>query len=131
MMPHLAPQSRQHEGPEIRPAQVLQEEVEKMIRSGQEPSTTKIKDIEKLVSGEILPELQPTQSMAQMDLMTLSHSVSVINQNTYQDLQTTKHTMELQVMHARNALSSCRTAEAPLHASKVSHCSERDQFSQA
>merc|ERR1719217_2047625 len=44
MMPHLAPQSRQHESPEIRPAQVLQEEVEKMIRAGEEPSTTKIKD---------------------------------------------------------------------------------------
>merc|ERR1719247_2595274 len=130
MMPHLAPQSRQHESPEIRPAQVLQEEVEKMIRSGQEPSTTKIKDIEKLVSGEILPELQATHSMAQMDITMMSHAASATNQNTYQELQTTKHTMEVQVMHARDALSNCRTAEAPLNASKVLHCSVRDRFLQ-
>merc|ERR1719324_602484 len=128
MMPHLAPQSRQRESPEIRPAQVLQEEVEKMIRSGQEPSTTKIKDIEKLVSGEILPELQGTHSMAQMDITMMSHAASATNKKTYQELQTTKHTMEVQVMHARDALSNCRTAEAPLNASKVLHCSERDRF---
>jgi len=130
MMPHLSPQSRQHESPEIRPAQVLQEEVEKMIRSGQEPSTTKIKDIEKLVSGEILPELQATHSMAQMDITMMSHAASATNQKTYQELQTTKHTMEVQVMHARDALSNCRTAEAPLNASKVLHCSVRDRFLQ-
>merc|ERR1719305_1544928 len=130
MMPHLAPQSRQHESPEIRPAQVLQEEVEKMIRSGQMPSTTKIKDIENLVSGEIFPELQATHSMAQMDITMMSHAASATNQNTYQELQTTKHTMEVQVMHDRDALSNCRTAEAPLNASKVLHCSVRDGFLQ-
>merc|ERR1719327_1969333 len=128
MMPHLAPQSRQHESPEIRPAQMLQEEVEKIIHSRQEPSATKIKDIEKIVSGEIFPELQATHSMAQMDITMMSHSVSATNQKTDQDLQTTKHTMEVQVMHARDALSTCRIAEAPLNASKVLHCSERDRF---
>merc|ERR1719482_218079 len=128
MMPHLAPQSRQHDSPEIRPAQMLQEEVEQIIRSGGEPSATKIKDIENLVSGEIFPELQATHSMAQMDIAMMSHAVSATNQNTYQELQTTKHTMEVQVMHARDALSNCRTAEAPLNSSKVFHCSERDRF---
>merc|ERR1719324_2031177 len=128
MMPHLAPQSRQHESPEIRPAQMLQEEVEKIIHSRQEPSATKIKDIEKIVSGEIFPELQATHSMAQMDITMMSHSVSATNQKTDQDLQTTKHTMEVQVMLARDALSNCRIAEAPLNASKVLHCSERDRF---
>merc|ERR1719482_2201633 len=130
MMPHLAPQSRQHDSPEIRPAQMLQEEVEQIIRSGGEPSATKIKDIENLVSGEIFPELQATHSMAQMDIAMMSHAVSATNQNTYQELQTTKHTMEVQVMHARDALSNCRTAEAPLNASKVLHCSVRDRFLQ-
>merc|ERR1719353_755063 len=99
-----------------------------MIRSGQMPSTTKIKDIEKLVSEEILPELQATHSMAQMDITMMSHAASATNQNTYQELQTTKHTMEVQVMPARDALSNCRIAEAPLNASKVLHCSERDRF---
>merc|ERR1719247_1851787 len=130
MMPHLAPQSRQHESPEIRPAQVLQEEVEKMFRSGVEPSITKIKDIENMVSGEIFPELQALHSMAQMDLMTMSQTVSKTNKNTYQDLQLTKDTMEVQVMNARASLSTCRTAEAALNASKVLHCSERDRFSE-
>jgi len=128
MMPHLAPQSRQHDSPEIRPAQMLQEEVEQIILSGGVPSATKIKDIENMVSGEIFPELQATHSMAQMDITMMSHSVSATNKNTDQDLQTTKHTMEVQVMLARDALSNCRIAEAPLNASKVLHCSERDRF---
>merc|ERR1719460_2054018 len=58
----------------------------------------------------------------------MSHAASATNQNTDQDLQTTKHTMEVQVMLARDALSNCRIAEAPLNASKVFHCSERDRF---
>lgn len=132
-LPNSAQQSRRGgiESPEVKPSLVLQEEVEEMVRSGQTPSASKIKDIEELVTGQILPELMATHRAGLEDMKILSKAVSACNKDTHKQLKTTASTIEVQVTGAGANHSECRTGEAPLNASKVSHCADLEKFLKA
>jgi len=106
----------------------IQEEVDSMVRSGATPSTAKLRDIEKMVKDQMIPEILSTHSAAQQDLRTLSQAASSCNRNLTQTLNTVISNVERQVKAAGTNHSTCRTNEAAFNATMMSECKALETF---
>lgn len=112
----------------------LQGEVESIVHSKSKTdpsSSSKIKNIQALVTNEILPELLATHAAALADVNALSKAVSACNQNSTKEYQAVKVQVGAMVKAAEGNHSGCRSAEIPLNESKNMKCGALHSFLKA